>query len=200
MTVHLYFVPVVMPDGERVPKYVAGSAPLVACNWGMMDYGLIDLAFLAADVTLAQHQTLFDQADVLSIDPRNGTSRNLDGLATAGEVAALKSYLDTAGNFVPMAWATTADTRRAILRGVCGMFLFMQRLHGLSNSSPLTWGVTLATTWGQLTQQQRDWILQAAADIGYTGQTPANGTTLRTILKTVGDGWGTKPIGLGGLL
>lgn len=205
MTTHYYFVPIERVDNEgipsRGPKYIKWrhDSTSIPCPWSMIDYGLIDVAFIAADTDLSQHQQLFDQVDVLSVDPRNGNQRNLDANATQAEIDALAAYLDTSGNFVPMGWATTSDTRRSILRGICGIFLYMQRLTGEAGSSPLDWGITLATTWGELTQQQRDWMMIAAVTLGFSVTEPASTVTMRQILRFFGNEWGSRQIALGAL-
>jgi hypothetical protein len=200
---HYYFFPVqrVVASGKlwRGPKYLKWKENQAGIDvpWRMMDYGHIDLAFVAADVSLVQHQTLFDFPDILSIDPRSGVPRDLDALATQGEIDALVAYLDTAGNFVPMGWATTADTRRAILRGVCGIFLFVQRATGVAGTPPTEWGVTLATTWGELSEQQKQWMRWSATSLGFTFDDPAENISMRQILKFMGDAWGSREISMG---
>lgn len=201
MTVHFYFMPVINlgegPEGGRGPKYLrfGSNTSEVSCPWGMIDYGHIDVALLAADTTLAQHQYIFDKTDVLSIDPRTGVPRDLDQLATQAEVNALTTYLDNAGNFCPMDWADTSDTRRAILRGVCGMFLFIQNVTGiLAGGTPKDWGITLDTTWTDLSSQQQSVLLQAATNLGYQVQVPAPTTRMRAILRYMAQQWGEKPI------
>ena len=202
MTVHLYFLPVQRvfdPKPARGPKYLKwlGNTDGVDCEWRMLDYGHIGVALVAADTTLALHQAAFDQPDVLSIDPRNGNQRDLDANATTAEVNALTSYLDTAGNFVPMNWATTSDTRRQILRGICGIFLFVQRLTAVSSgASPKDWGISLSTEISELSTEQRQWMLEAIADLRLSDKLPPESWSIRRVLRFLGNNW-TDPIDLG---
>lgn len=193
MPIHLYFMPATtQTEGGksfRAPKYMSSDH-----RWSAIYYGMINVCLDAIDTNLVDHQTLFDTSDVLSVDPRTGDYIDLDGNATAGEITALKNYLDTAGNFCPMDWATTADTRRSIIRGVCGMFLFIQRVTALSNFVPPTqWGITMSTQWVSLATNRRDAMRQAAKDLGFVAADPANTTTMRQILRYFGSHW-TAPI------
>ena len=206
MTQHYYFMPMERIDlGEggtiRGPKYFKwrGNPTGIDCPWSMIDYGMIDLAFVSADTTIADHQQIFDAADTLSVDPRNGNQRNLNATAAQGEIDALTAYLDTAAHFVPMGWATVTDTRRAILRGVCGIFMFVQRVTTEAGSPPTEWGITLATTWAELTDQQRAWMRQAALTLGFPTNDPPAGTTMRQVLRFMGNNWGSRPIYFGSL-
>lgn len=192
MAVHFYFVPVIFnatpgPSGGRGPKYINwGANQGIVCSWNMIDEGHINVCFLAADVNLADHQLLFDQADVLSIDQRNGSSRDLDANATQAEIDALTGYLDNGTYFCPLGWANTSMTRREILRGIVSQFLFIQRITGITEGgTPLDWGITLATTWAELTQDQRNILTEAATSRGYEVDAVNNSTTMRQILRYV---------------
>lgn len=201
---HLYFIPVqrVIENGEvfRGPKYLKWSRNPggIAVKWSMIDYGLIDVALVAADVTLAQHQQAYDRSDVLSIDPRNGTQRNLDANITEPERAALVAYLDTANNFVPMQWASTTDTRRQVIRGICGIFLFVQRVTVLSSMAIGDWGITLGTTWSELTDQQRGWIRDAARSLQFDADDPGPSVTVRQIIRSMANRLQERTFYLGG--
>ena len=52
MTVHYYFVPMETIGMSRAPKYIKhfDNPTGVDCNFSILDYGLIDVAALAADV------------------------------------------------------------------------------------------------------------------------------------------------------
>lgn len=175
------------PSGGRGPKYMKwGANTGVDCAWNMIDDGNINVGMVAADTTLADHQFLFDQTDVLSVDPRTGTQRNLDANATQTEIDALLNYLEGGDYFCPLGWATTSMTRREILRGICSQFLFIQRMTGImEGGTPLDWGITMNTTWAQLTQQQRDIITEAAVSRGFEVDGVQDSTTMRAILRYV---------------
>lgn len=205
MTLHYYFLPVLrVTNNDRIhrgPKYLkwTHNQDGEQVKWSMIDCGLFSTAFVACDSNITQHQTLFDYPDVLSIDPRNGNQRNLNANATDAEINALVNYLDTPGNFIPLGWATTADTRREILRGICGIFLFIQRATAVSRLSPDQWGVTMNTTWVELTDQQRQWIRDAASSLGFGASDPPDEMTIRHILRYMGNHWGQRPIYMGSL-
>ena len=86
-----------------------------------------------------------------------------------------------------------------MLRGVCGIFLFVQRLTAEAESPPSQWGITLATTWAELTDEQRAWMRQAALTLGFDRTDPADGTTMRQILRFMGNKWGSRPVLFGAL-
>lgn len=205
MTIHVYFDPIIrveMPDGvHRIPKYFFGGIEGVDGIHGprsMMAHGFIDLGVVVANISLADHEFLFDQPDVLSVDPRSGQPRDLDEFATQAEINALVNYLDNANAFVPMGWASTADTRRAILRGVCIMFQFSSSLSMVAGFLPANQlGFTLNTQWGDLTPQQQGWFHDAAGRIGLPSQEVSDQTTVRQILRFIADSWGEREILLG---
>lgn len=200
MTVHYYFIPLITvgtppmrsPKYSKSPTNPAGFSP-----YRSLPYGNIDVALVTADIDLTTHQALCDAADVLSVDPRNGIKRDLDGLAVQGEIDALSAYLESAGNFVPMHWANTTQTRRYILRQVAYLFLFMQRLTQFAGSAPTTWGITFTTTWAQLTAEQQEWINATLASFNYTGDPVPGGATMRQILRGFMAVYGDVPVGMG---
>lgn len=185
MTTRYYLVPLIDDDGLRAPKYIID----LGVTWGAMDYGIIDTALVAADVSDAQHTGLIANADVVAI-PLN--IDNTISLAALPLVSAQLENLKIPGN-----WVNTGHTYRQVLRMVGGLFQFAQRHRALSGKIIIPENINLGQSWGDLGQQTRLELQMTADSFNYntTGVTAA--TTIRTILKALADQWGAQEFLLG---
>jgi len=197
MTVRVYVLPmVIIPVGDRnyrVPKYIgARNPPLVGLEnitYNCMDYGMEDVCILIADVTIAQHNLLSAQTDVLS------APQNIDNNLTAGAVTTVKNFLELL--HIPADWVSTADTYRDVLRLVGWLFQFMQRVHGIFQEKLFVAPNTLSTTYSQLSVGMQAALLQAAQSFAFNTTGLQASTTLRVILKNLADQFNARPLNSG---
>lgn len=186
----VYLVPLCATNCGTPPAAVRyfGTAPeLVGVNKTLSVSE--DFAIVYADVTPGQHTFLNAQADVLA------APLNLDANLTGAQVAALQTYLEARN--APANWVTTAETPRSALRQIAWMGQVLRRLKRL-NGRLFGGGVTLATTFSELPLAVRNALRQAAEDLQLdtTGMTGA--TTLRQILRALGQQKASVPIQLTG--
>jgi hypothetical protein len=196
MTIRYYILPIVRDATltRRGPKYFrwgigTNTIGTIVCPWSMKDYGDIDQCIVCADILAADHTTLSANADVLSIPVNIDTTLNTGARNTA------RTFLETYN--IPAGWVNTGMTYRAVLRVVTGFFLYMQRVTAL-----LGHGITLPAGWADLTMANvpvdiRTAMADAATSFGYDYSTVTGTTTVRTVLKAMGDAWGTQPIYFG---
>lgn len=189
MHVQYYLIPVqVVNETKRGPSYLKWrfNSEGLDVPWMCLDYGLIDMMICAVDAEQTDHDYLEGQADVYQFPV------NIEANPSPAELAELETILEVA--YIPAAWLTPADTWRQTLRTISGMFLFMQRLTGITGSSPLDWGVGLNTQFRNLDQVYQDAIVEAFDTLGYDSSTIKTNWTLRIILKEAADQWGDRPI------
>lgn len=172
-----YFKSRFNPTGLDVPR-------------GWMDYGLMPVFICWADVTLEQHQALIANNDCkhivlhANIDNQVGAARDA--------VRAGLEQLD-----IPGGWVDETDTWRNVLRTVCGVFQYAQKVHGRFNQKIIPDGMTLSTTWSEIPQQGRDFLLKRAAEYGIDTSGYTGAITLRDIYKAFSDAWGDAPFKIG---
>ena len=187
-----YLIPIERVDNKRGPQYFTwrfdpDPENSITCQWGMKDYGLIDRAVIAANVTQAQHDSLITHADVYAFPA------DIDTIMTQGEQATLTTFLE--GTNVPAQWLAGQQTNREVLRIITAMFLYIQRMTAILGYVPgPEQGYALNTQYQNMQADVQAAILQAASDLGYSVTNVKANTTLRLILKDMSDQWGTKPI------
>lgn len=189
MTVRLYLVPVeTSADGlARGPKYFRwGRDPdppalMSGVSWSMMPFGFEPTALLAADLTAGQVTTMGGLSDVTKIPS------NLDNTLGAN-LATVQAALEALK--IPADMLSSGNTYRQVVRGVIAIFSVAQRFKKLRNLPPsdagsrlFPAGITFDTTLGDLSQNVRQDLQQAANDLGYdyTGLTLTS--SLREVLK-----------------
>jgi hypothetical protein len=83
-----------------------------------------------------------------------------------------------------------------VLRSVCGIFLFLQRVTAITKQ-PINWtAVSLNTQWQNIPAAWQAAMLQAAGEMGFSTAGLQATTPLRNILKNMADQW-VKPISFG---
>jgi len=194
MTIRFYVLPIVLFNNTRGPKYFRfgkgpDKNPGINCPWSMKDYGSINQCVLAADILAADHTALIVNTDVLSIPT------NIDSTLTNAARNAARTFCATYN--IPGSWISTGQTYRAVLRTITGFFLYFQRVTGVLGRD-----IDLPSGWLDIQIQNvaldiRDAMAQAATDMGYDYSAVTPTTTMRVILKSMADKWGTAPIYFG---
>ena len=189
--IRYYIIPIEDVSSARGPEYLKwryGSGTLDV-EWSGKDFGVIDQMLCAVNAEQVDHDVLLAQGDVVKIPV------NLDNNVAAGALASVRSELENLG--IPGNWITTAYTYREILRFVAGLFFFAQRHHGLHNQELRPFSVDLDDVWSDLPLVWRANLRLTADSFGYDYSAVTGSTTLRAVLKSLGDQWGNTPIEFG---
>src|SRR3990167_1357542 len=195
VAVRFYFVQIEQIGNARGPEHFPWrfdanpETELVGVAWSMKDYGLINAAIVAANVTQAQADYLALQTDVVAIP------QDLEANITNAEINFLTNYLEPRN--IPTDWITPSFTRREVLRLLTAMFLYFQRVTAITGTNPFDTGVTLNTQIRNIPQSWRDALAQAATELGYDTSSVTGTWTIRRYLKLMADQWGTRPIFFG---
>jgi hypothetical protein len=193
MAFRLYVVPIVGSGAKgdaRRPKYFTdGTIP--PSQWGWVYYGFEPWSVVGVDLPSADDVTIASKPDVQALP------FDLSPLLTAGQVTSIKAFLENAN--IPAGWVDTTDTWAVVVRGVLGMFSFLERYAGIyaeqnGTAAPSIFlgGVTLATTFGSLPQAVQAAMLATATDQGISTAGLSAGTTLRVILRFVADAYSAR--------
>lgn len=188
-----YVVPVIGSGSShldaRRPKYFSdfagGSLP-----YGSMDFGLEPVMLVAADISTDQHATISVNPDVIVIPA------DIDQRISSVALEIVQLALENMN--IPAGWVTTSHTYRSVLRVVVGIFQFMQRYQANGGSRLFGGAVILGTQFNQLSAVVRNRMIQTANDLNYDTSSLSASSTLRAILKALGDQWGNKTIIIGG--
>lgn len=188
-----YILPVVIETeaGEetRVAKY---SADLCALKCAMMDFGGEDVMLVVGLMDSTRHSAVSANPDVLSLP------ENLDQNLPAGAVTVAQTFLEARN--IPAGWLNTTFTHRRVLRRVAAMFQFAQRYQGITgNAKIFTTGVDLSTRWNQLPIRVRQNLKAAGDSMNFDTGNLSGTSTLRQILREMGQQWGNRKITLGGV-
>lgn len=192
MAWHLYLLPMIdsgNPRMGRVPKYILG----VATSAAVSPFGFQGDCLCAADVTNPLDAAIASNPDASKIPD------NLDATLGAGAVATVQGILEARN--IPAQWVTGALTWRRLLRIVWAIFTFVTRFATVNQITTafLSGGITLDTTFASLSAQNRQRLLDTAADMNFNTDGFTGASTLRQILKGVADQWGEREFELGGI-
>lgn len=198
MPFRLYVVPTTTnAKGSIVPKYFGDGT--ISATWSANGYGDEPWTVVGADLSNADDATLVAAADVKTLP------FDLSPQLTAPQVSNIQTFLENAN--IPAGWVSTADSWAAVVRGVLGMFAFLQRYaavyasaNGTAAPSIFLGGVTLNTTFGSLPVAVRNAMTATATDQGISTSGLAAGTTLRVILRFVADNYSARPYDFNGIL
>jgi hypothetical protein len=190
MAIRFYLIPIdeVARDSGgtyRLPKYVTtprdprGDQLLgVTVDRQFMDFGLEPTALIALNVTAGQHTTLVAQSDVVAVPV------NLD--ATLGaNLATVQAALESL--HIPADSLVAGATYRQVVRAVVGIFLLAQRFSATANTRLFPASVVLTTTLGDLSANVRGQLQSAAEALGYSYAGLTLSSTLRDMLKAIGN-------------
>jgi hypothetical protein len=169
-------IPIPIAASARQPKYVADFG---VATWGMMDYGDEPICLCAVEADAALHATLTAHADVTALPA------DITQAIGAGPLTAVTNALDALN--IPSNWILSTHTYRQVLRVVCLVFQFHQRLQGLGFGRIFTAGVTLSTQFNQLAVGVRNNMIAAAQSLNFDTSGLTGASTLRAILKSLAD-------------
>lgn len=192
MAIRYMVMPLTVADNRRGPKYLKwpDNPSGMDVRWGLFDIGLLPQAIVAADVTTAQVTTLSANVDVTMVPA------NIDNTITALVLPAVRDALENIR--IPGTWITAGTTTyRELLRMVCGLAQFAQRFHGMFNQYLIPDEINLNQTWGDLPDTWRQNLRACADSFQYDYSQVSLSTTIRVILKSLGDQWGDTPFYFG---
>jgi hypothetical protein len=145
---------------------------------GFMDYGAENLMLVAVDLTPAEFTQVNSNVDVLAVPA------NLDANVSALAVDTIQSKLEASN--LPAEWVTTALTYRQVLGRVMRVIGVAQRYQALFGRI-FSGAISLDTRMNQLTQAQRQRLLDVAADLGIDASSVGPTTTVRQVLRILAD-------------
>jgi len=179
MTIRYYLMSALEVDNRRCPKYMfvdyADLNPAgLNVQWNAMDYGLVPVFLVRANVTTAQHAALAAQPDVISV-PEN--INNQIGGALPQVEAALEAL------HIPAGLVSSTNTYKEVLRAVARIFQFFQRMHGMFGEKLIDGPVGLNTQWSDIPDGARSNLRDAADSMELDYSSVIATTTVRQILK-----------------
>lgn len=177
--VRFYFMPATGSGASILDARRAKYADALRANgvhFSSIDYGILPVFFLAADVTLEQHAQIAAQSDVVAIPA------NLDNTVGAA-LSDVQTRLEQLR--IPAEWVTAQHTHRQVIRRVLAWFLFAQRHNGLHHEKLFPDTANLDNTVGQLPQALRTRLNQTAQsfDMDTSAITPS--TTIRQLMGII---------------
>ncbi len=154
-----------------------------------MPFGNEGHYLVAADADEATHATL------AALPRVNQIPANLDQNLSAGAVTVVEAALEARN--IPAHWVSTNLTYRQVLRVVVGIFQFASLYYRLHTLTLFRGGVNLETRVNQIPQAERDRLSSAAAAAQLDVSQITGTTTVRQILRLLGEQWLERPVRLG---
>lgn len=180
----------VMRAGRELPNSQTaehvGSLPGVQ-SVAMMPFGNEGHYLVAVEAEADVHAALAALPNVLALP------EDLDSRITG--VTALRAALEARN--IPAHWITTSLTYRQALRGLAGMFQFAGVYHAETGLNLFRAGIDLTTRMNQIPAAERSRLTEVVAKTGLDTSGVAGTTTVRQLLKLLGDQWLDRPIYLG---
>lgn len=196
----IYIVPVIGTGTHidpRRPKYFGdGTVPE---QYSAMDYGMEPWMVVAADLSPADDAIVIGEPDAF------GLPFDLTANLTGGQVTAVKNFLESIN--LPAGWVNTSFTWTGVLRIVLGIFSYFQRFtfiyaeanNGVVPGTIFNGGISLNSTFGSLPAAVRSAMIATAQDQNISTAGMTGSTTIRVILKVLGDAYSTRVISIGGI-
>ncbi len=200
MAVELFLIPMVQFGLNRFgqphydPKYVGQNTNVV--GYGVIRYSRVSEALVLVQAPSAELTSIRGNTEVMSI----ATVSNIDNQINVSQRNGIRAYLEA--REVPAQWVNTGDTRRELIRGLAGIYLFAQRVEartgtGLKESFRQA-GITLEDTWLSLPQGAKNILLETAESFGWETPGFTNTVTVREILKFFSSQFESEPITMAG--
>lgn len=200
MALRLCLVPIIgsgsSPRDSRRPKYF--GTPDVPENWGGTDYGFEPWMLVASDLSAASVTFLTAQGDAFLIP------ENLDAILTSGQVNTVQNQLESMN--IPAEWVTTTLNWRFVIRVVLGLFRFMARFAAVygnitgTNVRVFSGGVNLSRSFSSLSADVRSALITTADQLSLDRSGITGITTLRQILRSVGEQMAVVPLPIGDMV
>ena len=194
--IRFYFIPFEIYDpgtgtiyqGPKYFRWRFGTG--IDCVRSMIDYGrLVGQAVIAADISQTDHDSLILNTDVYSFP------ENIDQNMSPSDISTISNFIESI--FVPADWMQPNDTFRYALKTVTAMFLFMQGVTSIMQSTPEDWGIAMNTRFDNYSAELQAAILQTCASLDYDDSVIRDNWTTRILLKNMADQWGVQPIHFG---
>ena len=199
MASRLYLIPVVhLTDPKyEVPAYLPhrlnpAIIGLEGIAWAWTTYLLEDVGLTMADVDDTQHALLSAQLDVLAVPSLDNTIANV---AVRNQV---RTALEAVS--VPGLWVTAGMTYRSVIRVMLGMWQFHNRLVALVQHRIFDGSVNLEMTVADIPLATRNQLQVAADGMGLDYSAVTGSTTIRQLLKGMGDQFAGTEFNIGGFL
>jgi hypothetical protein len=184
-------VPVVR-GGVEVPNSQTAEyfgVPQAGVEAAYMSFGNEGTMLVCADTDAATHAIFAALPRVIQLPA------DLDQNLSAGAVNTVEAALEARN--IPAHWVSTSLTYRQVLRVVAGMFQFAQVYHAQHTLNLFRGGVNLNTRVNQIPQAERNRLSSAAQTAGLDTSGITGTTTVRQILRSLGEQWLERPVYLG---
>lgn len=184
MAYQLYIIPMelVQPTGTYTIRRVKYLHTIPDLQYGSLDYGKLNHALVAADVTPAQHAAIIANTDVIAfnanLDAQVGGGSGLNNLRDALEVVIL-----------PGNWVNSNTTWREVARAIAGVMLFGQKHEALWDEELIPNRAALSLTWSAISPDRRNRILTTGKELNYDMSFITNNMTVRAILRELANLW-----------
>jgi len=199
MTTRLYLIPITHLTDPiyNVPKYLPhrynpSLAGLEGVRWAWETYLLEDTGLIVADVDNTQHTLLSAQADVLAVPPLDNT------ISSAAVRNQVRNALEAVN--VPGLWIVTGMSYRSVIRVVLGMWQFHNRLAAIIQHKIFDGTIDLEMTVANIPLATRDQLQIAADELGLDYSAVTGSTTVRQLLKVMGDQFAGTEFNIGGFI
>lgn len=189
---------VIEPIGDELVMHPKYDSVYVGRSKYEVNYGREGFYLVAADVTNLMHTSLSANADVDSFP--------LDITQQIGPIAFASVDARADAKNIPLAGITENSTYRQLLRRIFILCQFAQsaenarfvRFPNPGKQQIFSPGITLGTTWDNLTAEDQDVLRDIFSRFKLDRRTLGTTMTLRQILKAYGDQWrGTSIVMLG---
>lgn len=190
--IRYYLVNVVaaVRGGVEVPNSQTAEyfgVPQAGVEAAYMSFGNEGTMLVCADTDAATHATFAALPRVIQLP--EDLDQKLTGVAT------LRTALEARN--IPAHWITTSLTYRQALRGLIGIFQFAQVYHAQTRRRLFQDSVRLTTRMNQIPLAERNRLSEVAAKTGLDTSGVTGTTTVRQLLKLLGDQWLQRPTPLG---
>jgi hypothetical protein len=177
---------VTVPNSQTAEHF---GTPTAGVEAAYMAFGQEGTMLVCADADVTTHA-------MLALLPRvTQLPADLDQNLTAGAVTVVEAALEARN--IPAHWVSTSLTYRQVLRGVAGIFQFAKIYYRQHNLRLFRNGVNLDTRVNQIPQAERDRLSATAEAAGLDTSGITGTTTVRQILRLLGEQWLERPVPLG---
>jgi hypothetical protein len=173
------------PDSLR-PKYFGD---MTGISWSSMRFGGQPIRLVGSDLSVFDQTFVTSHTDVLALPA------DLNEIVLPPIASSLQTKLEDMN--IPAHWVSAGMTYRQVLRKICHIFQFMQRLKGLGLGRLLGDTINLDTKFVGLPAMSKSKLRDAADDLKWDKAGITNTATLRQILKSMADQW-EGPVYCGG--